>query len=54
MICESALLRELPKTEAILTPGWKPKYEPKQWGSFLRERGYAPHKENTYRKLIKN
>jgi hypothetical protein len=51
---ERELLRELPDTEAILTPGWEPKYEPQQWRAFLTEQGYAPHRENTYRKVVKS
>jgi hypothetical protein len=51
---EKALLREFPETEAILTPGWEPRYEPKQWRAFLADRGYMPYKENTHRKIVKS
>jgi hypothetical protein len=30
IMCESALPREFPEREAILTPGWEPKYEPQR------------------------
>ena len=49
---EQALLKELPDCKQIITPGWEPGYKGDQWQRFLSERGYTPHRENTYIKTI--
>lgn len=49
---EQALLQEVPDCERIVTPGWEPSYEGEGWKRLLSERGYAPHRENTYIKTI--
>lgn len=49
---ERALLRELPDVETILTPGWEPSYEGEKFRAFLQSLGYAPHEENTFRKIL--
>lgn len=48
---ERELLRVFPDAREAITPH-EPNYEDADWGSFLARRGYAPHIDNTYRKLI--
>lgn len=49
---EQGLLGRFPDCEQIVTPGWEPKYDGEQFRAFLAARGYSPHRENTYHKMI--
>jgi hypothetical protein len=48
---ERELLRVFPDALEIITPH-EPNYDSRSWAAFLAERGYAPHVDNTYRKMI--
>ena len=39
---ERMLLNKFTEVRQIVTPGWEPKYQDKQWKSFLQGRGYIP------------
>jgi hypothetical protein len=49
---ELALLRELQDVETIITPGHESDYDDELFRAFLRQLGYAPHVENTFRKIL--
>jgi hypothetical protein len=49
---ERRLLTEFPDCERILTPGWEPSYEGKQFRAFLASQGFTPHEDNTFIKTI--
>lgn len=52
---ERELLRRFPETRQIVTPDLTPdleNYDDSQWEAFLAKRGYSPHKEDIYRKLV--
>jgi hypothetical protein len=48
---ESALLREFLDVQTIITPGWEPSYEGEQFRACLQQLGYAPHEENSFKKI---
>ena len=49
---ERRLLVEFPDCERILTPGWEPSYDGKQFRAFLASQGFKPHEDNTFIKII--
>lgn len=48
---EHELLRQFPDTREVITPN-EPNYDSAQWAAFLDARGYLPHVENTFRRII--
>lgn len=51
-VFEQKLLREFSDVKTILTPGHEPSYDDEQFRAFLQQQGYAPHIENTFRKIL--
>lgn len=49
---EQALLARFPACARIVTPGWEPNCGIEAYRRFLEARGYVPHQENTYHKMI--
>lgn len=49
---EQELLKAFPDCQRIITPGSEPKYDDTVFRKFLAERGYVPHQENTFIKII--